>query len=65
MLIYGGVEIWRLEKNLQDPKEGDIYVKLKGKPNNYFSPQKNVHYAWYLFLKTKQLSGQTTVAYAA
>ena len=37
MLIYGGVEIRRLEKSLQDPKEGDTYVKLKGKLNNYFS----------------------------
>ena len=25
MLIYGGAEIRRLEKSLQDPKEGDIY----------------------------------------
>ena len=65
MLIYGGVEIQRLEKSLQDPKEGDICVKLREKLNNYFSPQKNVHYARYLFLKTKQLAGETTVAYAA
>ena len=49
MLIYCAVEIWRLEKSLQDPKEGDIYVKLRGKLNNYFSPQKNVHYKRYIF----------------
>ena len=65
MLIYGGVEIRRLEKSLQDPKEGDVYAKLRGKLKNYFSPQKNVHYARYLFLKTKQLAGETTVSYAA
>ena len=29
MLIYGGVEIRRLDKSLQDPKEGDVYVKLR------------------------------------
>ena len=49
MLIYGGVEI--LAKKVQYPKEGDIYVKLRGKRNNYFSPQKNVHFGRYLFLK--------------
>ena len=31
MLIYGGVEIRRLDKSLQDPCEGDVYTKLKGK----------------------------------
>ena len=36
MLIYGGAEIRRLEKSLQDPKEGDIYSKLKGKLDNYY-----------------------------
>ena len=40
MLIYGGLEIRRLEKSLQDPKEGDVYVKLRIKLNNYFSPRK-------------------------
>ena len=65
MLIYSGAEIGRLEKSLQDPKEGDAYVKLRGKLNNYFSPQKNVHYARYLVLKTKQLAGESTVSYAA
>ena len=45
MLIYGGVEIRLLEKSLQDPKEGDVHVKLIIKLNNYFSPRKNVHYA--------------------
>ena len=65
MLIYGGVEIWRLEKSLDDPKEGDVNVKLRGKLNNYFWPQTNVHYARYLFLKTKQLADESTVSYAA
>ena len=40
MLIYGRVEIRGLEKSLQDPKEGDVYVKLRIKLNNYFSPLK-------------------------
>ena len=39
MLIYGGVEIRRLDKSLQDPRgEDDIYSKLKGKLNDYFAP---------------------------
>ena len=41
MLIYGGVEIRRLDKSLQDPRgEDDIYSKLKGKLNDYFAPKK-------------------------
>ena len=31
----------------------------------YFSPQKNVHYARYLFLKTKLPADESTVSYAA
>ena len=65
MLIYCGVEILQLEKSLQIQKEGAIYVKLRGKLNNHFSEQKKVHYARSLFLKTKQLASETTVAYAA
>ena len=39
MLIYGGAQIRRLEKSLQDPKEGDIYSYTKScyicnKPNH-------------------------------
>ena len=65
MLIYSRVEIRRLEKSLQDPKDGDVYVKLRIKLNNYFSPWKNVHYPRYLILKTKQFAGENTVSYAA
>ena len=65
MLIYGGAEIRRLEKSLQDPNEGDIYSKLKGKLNNYYAPKKNEHYARYLFLKMKPHQGESTIAYAA
>ena len=65
MLIYGGAEIRRLEKSLQDPTEGDIYSKLRGKLNNYYAPKKNEHYARYLFLKMKPHHGESTIAYAA
>ena len=65
MLIYGGTEIRRLEKSLQDPEEGDVYAKLQSKLNNYFAPKKNVHYARYLFLKMKPHTGESTVSYAA
>lgn len=65
MLIYGGAEIRRLEKSLQDPREGDVYTKLKDKLTDYFSPKKNVHYARYLFLKMRPLPGENTVSYAA
>ena len=40
MLIYGGAEIRRLEKSLQDPTDGDVYAKLKGKLSYYFAPKK-------------------------
>ena len=65
MLIYGGREIQRLEKSLQDPEEGDVYAKLQSKLNNYFAPKKNIHYARYLFLKMKPHTGESTVSYAA
>ena len=38
MLIYGGVEIRRLDKSLEDPSDGDAYSKLKGKLTDYFLP---------------------------
>ena len=65
MLIYGGTEIRRLEKSLTDPDEGDAYAKLKGKLTNYFAPEKNKHYARYLFLKMRPHTGESIVSYAA
>ena len=65
MLIYGGAEIRRLEKSLQDSEDGDVYAKLQSKLSNYFSPKKNVHYARYLFLKMKPHAGEGTVSFAA
>ena len=65
MLIYGGTEIRRLEKSLTDPDQGDAYAKLKGKLTNYFAPEKNKHYARYLFLKMRPHTGESTVSYAA
>ena len=65
MLIYGGVEIRRLDKSLQDPQEGDDYALLKGKLTDYFAPKKNAHYARYLFLKMRPQAGESTISYAA
>ena len=65
MLICGGAEIRRLEKSLQDPTDGDVYAKLKGKLTDYFTPKKKVHYARYLFLKMRPQAGESTVTYAA
>ena len=65
MLIYGGVDIRRLEKSLQDLGDGDLYTKLKGKLTDYFSPKKNIHYSRYIFLKMRPLIGESTIAYAA
>ena len=39
MLIYGGVEIRRLDKSLEDPSNGDAYSKLKGKLTDYFEDE--------------------------
>ena len=60
MLIYGGVEVRRLDKSLQDPSEGDLYAKLKGKLT-----KKKAHYARYLFLKTRPQAGESTISDAA
>ena len=65
MLIYGGAEIRRFEKILQDFEDGDVYAKLQSKLSNYFSPKKNVHYARYLFLKMKPHAAEGTVSFAA
>ena len=66
MLIYGGVEIRRLDKSLQDPRgEDDINSKLKGKINDYFAPKKNAHYSRYMFLKMRPQPGESTVSYAS
>lgn len=69
MLIYGGVEIRRSDKSLQDPREdpreSNECTKLKGKLTDYFAPKKNVHYARYLFLKMQPQTDGITIAYAA
>ena len=68
LIMYGGSEITRLEKNLPDPedprKELDEYQKLRIKPNEYYLPKKNKHYARFIFLKTRPEAGEATVAYA-
>jgi hypothetical protein len=65
MLIFGGEEIRRLSKSLQDPGEGDVYTKLRDKLSEYFAPKKNVHYSIYMFLKMRPMEGECTLAYAA
>ncbi|KAL9958659.1 hypothetical protein ACROYT_G035708 [Oculina patagonica] len=45
IIIYGGKEIARLEKSLPDPEVGDVYLKLRNKLNDLFSPKKNKHHA--------------------
>ena len=65
MIIYGGKEIARLEKSLPDAEIEDVYVKLRTKLNEHFTPKKNKHHARYLFLKMRPQVGETTSAYAA
>ena len=50
---------------MQEPGDGDLYSKLKGKLTDYFSPKKNIHYSRYLFLKMRPHIGESTIAYAA
>lgn len=65
IIIYGGKEIARLEKSLPDPEVEDVYLKLRTKLNDHFTPKKNKHHARYLFLKMRPHMGETTSAYAA
>ena len=65
IIIYGGKEIARLEKSLPDPETADVYLKLRTKLNDHFTPKKNKHHARYLFLKMRPHVGETTSAYAA
>ena len=65
IIIYGGKETARLEKSLPDPEIADVYLKLRTKLNDHFTPKKNKHHARYLFLKMRPHVGKTTSAYAA
>ena len=51
IIIYGGKEIARQEKSLPDQETADVYLKLRTKLNDHFTPKKNKHHARYLFLK--------------
>ena len=51
LLIYGGKELVRLEKNLKNEAGGDEYDILKNKLNKYFLPKKNKHHSRYIFSK--------------
>ena len=65
IIIYGGKEIARLEKSLPNPETADVYLKLRTKLNDHFTPKKNKHHARYLFLKMRPHVGEITSAYAA
>ena len=69
MIIYGGKEMARLEKNLPDPADPDgelnDYEKLRKKLTDYFSPKRNKHYARYMFLKMRPSAGEAIISYAA
>ena len=68
MIIYSKSEIARLEESFPDSEdpsnEVDVYQKLRVKRNAYFMPNKNIHYARYIVLKTRPETGEATVAYA-
>ena len=65
IIIYGGKEIARLEKSLPDPETADVYLKLRTKLHDHFTPKKNKNHARYLFLKMRLHVGETKSAYAA
>ena len=67
MLIYGRLEIVRLEKSLPEVPEQDPvldeYGKLKEKLNKYFLANQNKHNARYLFNHMKPVSEENIVTY--
>ena len=65
LIIYGGKEIARLERSLQNEEGDDDYVILKNKLNKYFMPKRNKHHARYMFLKMKPMRDESTVTYVA
>ncbi|XP_052224762.1 uncharacterized protein LOC127840390 [Dreissena polymorpha] len=65
LLIYGGPEVKRLSRSLEDPEKSTNYEKLSSKLSDYFSPKTNTHYCRYLFFKMRLNSSENTVEYAA
>ena len=70
LIIFGGNEIARLEKNLPNPENTgevplDDYELLKKKINAHFLPQKNKHHARYILLKMRPEPEEPTAVYAA
>ena len=51
IINYGGKEVARLEKSLPDPETAGVYLKLRTKLDDHFTPKKN--HARYLFLKMR------------
>lgn len=44
LIIYGGKEVARLEKNLPNLADSNTYEKLQTKLKNHYLPKKNKHY---------------------
>ena len=57
----------QLEKNLLDSEIADVFLKLRTKSNDHFTPKKNKHHARNVVLKMSPhlYVGETTSAYAA
>lgn len=53
-----------MKKSLPDPEIADVYVKLRTKLNDHFTPKKKKNHARHLFLKMRPQVGETTDAYA-
>ena len=66
LLIYGGPEVKRLCRSLEDPKiKGTEFDKALEKLTRHFTPKKNKHYSRYTFFKMRPQLNETTVEYAS
>lgn len=65
LLIYGGEELARMNRCLEDPAEGNCYQKLKSKLNSYYLPAKNKQHARYKFLKLRPEANESVARYTA
>lgn len=54
LIKYGGKEIARLERSLQNKECEELYQTLQNKFNKYFTLKLNKHLACYLILRLKQ-----------
>ena len=56
-----------MAKNLPNPAKGDVYVKVKGKLNDYYMPKKSKQHDRFVFLKKLPEQRETIIvaSYAA